>query len=56
MRQRWIGYTLLLVLMFSGRVLAQDHNQTAYNIGTPTLVNLYVSTTGDATNRVLPGT
>nr|MBA3871569.1 right-handed parallel beta-helix repeat-containing protein [Anaerolineae bacterium] len=47
MRQRWIGLTLLLVLIFSGRILAQDNNQIAYNIGTPTLINLYVSTTGD---------
>ncbi len=47
MRQRWIAYTILLVLIFSGRILAQDDNHALYNIGTPALTTIYVSPTGD---------
>jgi lysophospholipase L1-like esterase len=47
MHYRRIAFAFLLVVLFSGQVLAQDNNQTRYNIGSPALTNLYVSPTGD---------
>ncbi len=47
MQHRWIGCFLVLMLVFSGRVVAQGNSKTTYDIGSPTLTTLYVSPSGD---------
>ena len=47
MQHRWIGCFLVMMLVFSGRVVAQGNTKTIYDIGSPTLTTLYVSPSGD---------